>query len=63
MTIVSTAVDKSSLEEMDTLHNQQQSPKCSTGGNLKNNRMISVRCQGKPFSITVIQVYAPNTNA
>ena len=25
-------------------------------GNLKNNRMISVRLQGKPFSITVIQV-------
>ena len=28
------------------------------GYNLKNNRMISVRLQGKPFSITVIQVYA-----
>ena len=26
-------------------------------------RMISVRFQGKPFNITVIQVYAPNTNA
>ena len=33
------------------------------GGNLKNNRMISVRFQGKPFNITVIQVYAPNSNA
>ena len=32
------------------------------GCNLKNNRMISVRLQGKPFSITVIQVYAPSTN-
>ena len=29
----------------------------------KNDRMISVRFQGKPFSITVIQVYAPVTNA
>ena len=29
------------------------------GHNLKNDRMISVRCQGKPFNITVIQVYAP----
>ena len=29
------------------------------GGNLKNNRMISVHFQGKPFNITVIQVYAP----
>ena len=31
--------------------------------NLKNDRVISVRFQGKPFNITVIQVYAPNTNA
>ena len=29
----------------------------------KNDRMISVRFQGKPFSITVIQVYAPISNA
>ena len=33
------------------------------GSNLKNNRMISVRLQGKPFNITVIQVYAPTSNA
>ena len=33
------------------------------GCNLKNNRMISVRYQGKPFTITVIQVYAPTSNA
>ena len=33
------------------------------GCNLKNDRMISVCFQGKPFSITVMQVYAPNTNA
>ena len=31
--------------------------------NLENNRMISVRFQGKPFNITVIQVYAPMNNA
>ena len=30
---------------------------------LKNDRMISVRFQGKPFNITVIQDYAPTTNA
>ena len=30
--------------------------------NLKNDRMISVRFQGKPFNITVIQVYAPTSN-
>ena len=33
------------------------------GYNLKNNRMISVCLQGKPFNITVIQVYAPTSNA
>ena len=33
------------------------------GCNLINNRMISVRFQGKPFNITVIQAYAPNSNA
>ena len=33
------------------------------GCNFKNNRMISVHFQGKPFNITVIQVYAPTTNA
>ena len=31
--------------------------------NLKNDRMISVCFQGKPFNITVIQVYAPTSNA
>ena len=33
------------------------------GCNLKNNRMIFVYFQGKPFHITVIQVYAPTSNA
>ena len=33
------------------------------GYNLKNDRMISVHFQGKPFNITVIQVYAPTSNA
>ena len=33
------------------------------GCNLKNDRMISVHLQGKPFNITVIQVYAPASNA
>ena len=32
------------------------------GCNLKNDRMISVRLQGKPFNITIIQVYAPTSN-
>ena len=33
------------------------------GCNLKNDRMISLRFQGKPFNITLIQVYAPISNA
>ena len=33
------------------------------GCNLKNDTMISVRFQGKPFNITVIHVYAPTSNA
>ena len=32
------------------------------GCNLENDRMISVRFQGKPFNITVIQAYAPTSN-
>ena len=33
------------------------------GCNLKNDRIISVQFQGKPFNITVIQVYTPTSNA
>ena len=33
------------------------------GCNLKNDRMISVHFQGKPFTITIIQVYTPTSNA
>ena len=33
------------------------------GCNLKNDRMISVHFQGKPFNITIIQVYASTSNA
>ena len=33
------------------------------GCNLKNDRMISVHLQDKPFNITVIQAYAPTSNA
>ena len=33
------------------------------GCSLKNDRMISVHFQGKPFNVTIIQAYAPNSNA
>ena len=44
-------------------HGQQKSPNAVLGCNLKNDRMISVPFQDKPFNITVIPVYAPNSNA
>ena len=40
----------------------QRVRKAVLGCNLKNDRMISVRFQGKPFNITVIQVYVPTNN-
>ena len=38
-------------------------PKAVFGCSLKNDRMISVHLQGKPFNIMVIQTYAPTSNA
>ena len=38
-------------------------PNAVLGCNLKNDRMISVHFQGKPFNMTVIQAYAPTSNA
>ena len=37
--------------------------KAVLGCMLKNNRMVSVRFQGKPFNITIIEIYAPTSNA
>ena len=42
---------------------KKESKMQSLGCNLKNNRMISVHFQGKPFNITVIQAYAPTSDA
>ena len=38
-------------------------PNAVLGGNCKNDRMISVHFQDKPFNIRIIQVYAPTSNA
>ena len=46
-----------------THHGQQKSPKCSTWMQSQNDRIISIRFQGKPFNITVIQIYVPTSNA
>ena len=41
----------------------KKSPKCSTWMQSQKERMIADHFQGKPFNITVIQVYAPTSNA
>ena len=62
MTIISTTVGKNTLEEIaivviKTVQN------AVLVCNLKNDIMLSVCFQGKPFNITVIQVYAPTIHA
>ena len=63
MTIVSTTVGENPLEEMEQPSQSTKESNAVLGFNLKNDRMISVRFQGKPFGITIIQVYAPASNA
>ena len=62
MTIISTTVDKNAVEETVALIVNKRVQNAVLGCNLKNDRMIIVHFQGKPFIITVIQVYAPITN-
>ena len=62
MTIISTTVGRNPLEEGVAIMVNQRVRKTVLGCNLKNNRMISVCFQGKPFNITVIQVYAEISN-
>ena len=63
MTIISTTVGRNPSEEMEWSSWSTRVQNAVLGCNLKNDRMISVRFQGNPFSITVIQVYAPTSNA
>ena len=63
MTIISTTVGKNILEEMEQPSQSTRVQNAVLECNLKNNRMISVHFQGKPFSITVIQAYALTSNA
>ena len=51
------------LEEMEWPSQSARVQNAILGCNLKHKRMISVNFQGKPFNITVIQGYAPTTNA
>ena len=50
-------------QKWNSPHSQQKVKNAVLACNLKNDRMISVRFQGKPFNIIVIQVYAPTSNA
>ena len=61
MTIISTTAGKNPLEEMEALIIKKRAQNAVLGSNLKNDRMIFVHFQGKPFNIMVIQVYAPTS--
>ena len=63
MNSISTTVGKNPLEEMESPSQSIRVQNAGLGPNLKINRMISVHFKGKPFSITVIQVYALTSNA
>jgi len=65
MPIISITVAKDPLEEMESLHFFRHNKVWNAvlGCNLKNDRMILFRPQGKPFNTTVIQVYDPTTDA
>ena len=64
MTIISTTVSKNPLEKNGVaIIVNKRVRNAVLGCNLKNDRIISVGFQGKPFNITVIQVYAWTSNA
>ena len=60
--VLSELSTKSPLEEMEKPHNKRDQ-NAVLGCNLKNDRMTCIRFQGKPFNITVIQVYALTSSA
>ena len=63
MTIIFTTVGRNPLEMGVAITVNKRVQNAVLGCNLRNNRMISVCFQGKPFNIQVIQVYAPTHNA
>ena len=62
MTIISTTVGKNPLEEMEKPSVNERVWNAVLRHNLRNDRMISVRFQGKPFNIMVIQAHEPTSN-
>ena len=63
MTIISTTAGKSLRGNGVAIIVNKRVQNEILGCSLKSDRMISVHFQGKPFNITVIQVYAPASNA
>ena len=63
MAIISTTAGRNPLEEKVAVIVNKRVWNAVLGCSLKNDRIISICFQGKPFNITVIQVYAPTTNA
>ena len=64
MTITSTTVGRNPLEKNGiAIMVNKRVRNAVLGCSLKNDRMISVRFQGKPFKVTVIQVYALMSNS
>ena len=63
MTIITITVSKNPIEEMGVASQSTRVRNTVLGCNLKNDRIISVHFQGKPFNITVIQVYDATSNA
>ena len=64
MTITSTTMSRKPLEEVEyPIIIKKRIQNAILEWNLKNDRMISDRFQGKPFNITVVQVYVSTTNA
>ena len=62
MTILSIVVGKNPIGKMGSPSQSTRLRNTVFRCNRKNDRLISVCFQGKPFNITVIQVYAPNSN-
>ena len=60
--VIPTTVGKNPLEEMEQPSQSTRVRNAVLGCSLKNDRMMSVHFQGKPFNIMVIQVYAPTSN-
>ena len=63
MTIISTTAGRNPSGEMESPSWSTGVRNAVVGCGLKNDRMISLHLQGKPFNITVIQICAPNSNA